>query len=238
MSFAGKQILVVGGSSGIGLATVGNLSAGGAQVYNLSRKAGASMPAGILHRNYDLLDENPNIEGFLPDKLDGLVYSVGSINLKPFNRVSADDLLNDFRINVAGAVKMIQLALPALKRSGNASVVLVSTVAASVGMSFHASIAASKGAINGLTLSLAAEFAPIRIRVNAVAPSLTDTPLAAALLNSPERREASAVRHPLGRVGTSEDISAAICFLLSDQSSWVTGQIIGVDGGLGHLRKN
>ena len=238
MSFAGKQILVVGGSSGIGLATVKNLSAGGAQVYNLSRKAGAHLPAGILHRNYDVLDENANVEGFLPDSLDGLVYSVGSINLKPFNRVSANDLLNDFRINVAGAVRVIQLALPALKRSGNASIVLVSTVAASVGMSFHASIAAAKGAVNGLTLSLAAEFAPIKIRVNAVAPSLTDTPLAAALLNSPERRESSALRHPLGRVGNPEDISAAITFLLSEQSSWVTGQIIGVDGGLGHLRKN
>ena len=238
MSFAGKQILVVGGSSGIGLSTVKKLSGDGAQVYNLSRRAGEYLPSGTLHQNYDVLDENADIEGFLPDSLNGLVYSVGSINLRPFNRVSANDLLNDFRINVAGAVKIIQLALPALKRSGNASIVLVSTVAASVGMSFHASIAAAKGAVNGLTLSLAAEFAPIKIRVNAVAPSLTDTPLAAALLNSPERREASALRHPLGRVGTSEDISAAITFLLSEQSSWVTGQIIGVDGGLGHLRKN
>ncbi len=238
MSFAGKQILVVGGSSGIGLSTVKRLSAGGALVYNISRRAGEYLPPGILHRNYDVLDENANIEGFLPDSLNGLVYSVGSINLKPFNRVSATDLLNDFRINVAGAVKIIQLALPALKRSGNASIVLVSTVAASVGMSFHASIATAKGAVNGLALSLAAEFAPIGVRVNAVAPSLTDTPLAAALLNSPERREASAGRHPLGRIGTPEDISAAITFLLSEQSSWVTGQIIGVDGGLGHLRKN
>ena len=238
MSFAGKNILVVGGSSGIGLAVVKALAIAGAQVYNLSRKAGEKLPAGIMHRNFDVLDPNASIEGFLPENLDGLVYSVGSITLKPFNRVTADDLLNDYKINVAGAVRVIQLALPALKRSGNASVVLISSVAAGVGMGFHASIAAAKGAINGLTLSLAAEFAPIKIRVNAVAPSLTDTPLAASLLNSPERREASATRHPLGRVGTPEDISDAISFLLSDKSTWVTGQIIGIDGGLGHVRKN
>jgi len=238
MSFAGKNILVVGGSSGIGLAVVKALAIAGAQVYNLSRKAGEKLPAGIMHRNFDVLDPNASIESFLPENLDGLVYSVGSITLKPFNRVTADDLLNDYKINVAGAVRVIQLALPALKRSGNASVVLISSVAAGVGMGFHASIAAAKGAINGLTLSLAAEFAPIKIRVNAVAPSLTDTPLAASLLNSPERREASATRHPLGRVGTPEDISDAISFLLSDKSTWVTGQIIGIDGGLGHVRKN
>ncbi len=238
MIFAGKNILIGGGSSGIGLATISSLVTEGANVYNLSRTANEQWPGGVKHKPFDVLDENVGLDGFLPDRLDGLVYAVGSINLKPFNRLTTDDFINDYKINVTGAARVIQLALPALKRSGNASIVLMSSVAAGVGMSFHASIAAAKGAINGLTLSLAAEFAPNKIRVNAIAPSLTDTPLAVHLLNSPEKRETSASRHPLDRIGTTGDMASAIIFLLSEQSSWMTGQIIGVDGGMAHIRKS
>lgn len=236
MSWQGKNILVVGGSSGIGLSLVQHLAESGSNVYNLSRTAGRDWPAAVQHRAYDVLQDDAVPEGFLPAQLDGLVYAVGSINLKPFSRYTNDDLLRDYRLNVTGAVRILQQALPALKRSGKASVVLMSSVAASTGMSFHASIAAAKAAVNGLTLSLAAELGP-GIRVNAVAPSLTDTPLGSHLLNTPEKRDASAARHPLARIGQPEDVAAAIMFLLSAESSWVTGQIIGVDGGLGNVRK-
>lgn len=238
MIFAGKNILVIGGSSGIGLSVITALSCEGASVYNLSRTANDHWPSGINHREWDVTGENNVPADFLPDTLHGLLYAVGSINIKPFNRLTGDDFINDFRINVTGAVRAIQTALPALKKSGGASVVLMSSVAASVGMGFHSSVAAAKGAVNGLTLALAAELAPGKIRVNAVAPSLTDTRLAAQLLNTPEKREASALRHPLGNVGTPGDIARAIIFLLSPENSWVTGQIIGVDGGMSNVRKS
>jgi len=235
MSFIDKNILIAGGSSGIGLAAVSGLATAGANVYNLSRTVSNLWPSGVKHHAFDIGSENTVPDGFLPDRLHGLVYAVGSINLKPFNRLTPDDFMNDYMLNVIGAVRVIQLALPALKRSGNAGIVLISSVAAGVGMGFHSSVAAAKGAINGLTLALAAELASNKIRVNAVAPSLTDTPLAAHLLNTPEKRDASALRHPLGRIGTTEDIASAIIFLLSGQSAWMTGQIIGVDGGMGHI---
>ncbi|MBS1526923.1 MAG: SDR family oxidoreductase [Bacteroidetes bacterium] len=238
MIFAGKNILIVGGSSGIGLTVVSGLSHEGARIYNLSRTSNEHWPPGIERLPFDVLADTAPAAGFLPEKLDGLVYLPGSINLKPFNRLTTNDFFTDYQINVLGAVNVLQHSLPALKNAGNASVVLMSSVAATVGMSFHASIAAAKGAINGLTLSLAAELAPHKIRVNAIAPSLTDTPLAAQLLSSAEKRESAAMRHPLGRFGAADDIAGSILFLLSDQSSWLTGQIIGVDGGMGSLRKN
>ncbi|MCU0467268.1 MAG: SDR family oxidoreductase [Arcicella sp.] len=229
-----KNILVVGASSGIGYEIAKSLISKGNTVFSASR----NQPdiAGVTHVSWDA--QNPDGAAFasLPDTIDGLVYCPGTINLKPFHRLSQDDFKNDFQLNVLGAISVIQTLLPKLKKSDSASVVLFSTVAVKVGMGFHASVAASKGAIEGLTLSLAAELAPAKIRVNCVAPSLTDTPLAKNLLSSDEKKEASNKRHPIGRYGTSADIANISTFLLGDEASWITGQIFGVDGGMGSLK--
>jgi 3-oxoacyl-[acyl-carrier protein] reductase len=233
-NFQDQHILIVGASSGIGLALAQKLVVAGATVYSASRHA----PEGVAvaqHLPVDFADPSASLGG-LPDCLDGLVYCPGSITLKPFGRLSADDFLKDYQINVLGAVRAIQASLNALKKSDRASVVLFSTVAASVGMNYHASIAAAKGAVEGLAKSLAAEFAVNRIRFNVLAPSLTDTPLAKTLLSTPEKQEASAKRHPLGRVGTAQDLADAAAFLLSNEAGWITGQVIGVDGGMASLR--
>ncbi len=238
MDFNDKNILVVGGSSGIGLSLVKLLLINGATVYNLSRTASGEWPGNVQHTNIDVLGDISLLPELLPDKLHGLVYAVGSINLKPFNRLTEEDFLRDYKLNVLGAVKIIQMGLKSLKNSGSASIVLISSVAARTGMSFHASIASAKSGVEGLALTLAAELAPNQIRVNVVAPSLTDTPLAHNLLSTPEKKEASAKRHPLGKFGNPDDISNAIAFLLSSESSWMTGQVIGIDGGIGKLKSN
>jgi 3-oxoacyl-[acyl-carrier protein] reductase len=236
MSLKNKNILVVGGSSGIGLALIKHLAVQEVNIYNISRNPSDEWPEGINHIQADVLGDLSNIEAQLPEQLHGLVYSVGSINLKPFQRLSREDFLNDYKINVLGATDIIHLSLKALKASGDASIVLYSSVAAKAGMPFHASIASAKAAIEGLTLSLAAEFSSFKIRVNAIAPSLTDTPLAKNLLSTEEKKEASAKRHPLNRIGAPDDIALATQFLLSDHSGWVTGQVIGIDGGLSTLK--
>jgi NAD(P)-dependent dehydrogenase (short-subunit alcohol dehydrogenase family) len=163
------------------------------------------------------------------------VYCPGTINLKPFNRLTISDFQKDFQVNVLGAVQVLQTILPQLKKEG-ASVVLFSTVAATLGMGFHASVAVSKAGVEGLTKSLAAEFATAKIRFNCIAPSLTDTPLAGNLLSTPEKREAADKRHPLGRIGTPEELAQAAIFLLSPQSSWITGQVWNIDGGMSAIK--
>ncbi|AMR34361.1 oxidoreductase [Mucilaginibacter sp. PAMC 26640] len=236
MSLKNKNILIVGGSSGIGLSLIKHLAIQEANIFNISRNPSAEWPEGINHIQADILGDLSAVVDQLPDQLHGLVYSAGSINLKPFQRLTNDDFLNDYKINVLGATEIIRMALKGLKNAGGASIVLYSSVAAKAGMPFHASIAAAKGAIEGLTVSLAAELSTSQIRVNAIAPSLTDTPLAQSLLSTEEKRSSSAKRHPLGKIGKPDDIAFATQFLLSEHSGWITGQIIGIDGGLGALR--
>lgn len=229
-----RNIIIAGGSTGIGLSLVKALSAEN-NVIEYSRSGTKSEEApGVTHRYLDVMSDAWEL-GTLPEVVDGFVYSPGTINLKPFRRISGSDMLMDFRLNVVGAFRFIQMIYPHLRKSEHASVVLFSTVAAGTGMAFHSSVAASKGAIEGLVRSLAAEFAP-RIRVNAVAPSLTDTPLAASLLATEKRRDQSADMHPLKRYGTVVDQVNAVKFLLGEESSWITGQILHVDGGLSAVR--
>lgn len=233
-----KNILVVGGSSGIGLSLIKMLSAQGHQIMHLSRtQSEVLQELHIPHITWDVKNPLPiTLENDLPDTLHGLVYCPGTINLKPFHRLTEDEFLEDFQVNVLGAVKILQASLKSLKKAKQASVVLYSTVAARLGMNFHSSIAVAKSGVEGLCKSLAAEWAMYGIRVNAIAPSLTDTPLASKLLSSDEKREASAKRHPLGKIGQPEDIASLTAFLLSDQANWITGQMIGVDGGMGALK--
>jgi NAD(P)-dependent dehydrogenase (short-subunit alcohol dehydrogenase family) len=180
------------------------------------------------------VDEIINID-FLPEILDGIIYCPGSINLRPFERIKPADFVSDFNLQVIGAVKLIQAVLPRLKKSNRASITLFSTVAVQNGLPFHSQVAASKGAVEGLTRALAAELAPT-IRVNCIAPSLTDTPLAAGLLNTDIKREANAMRHPLKKIGSATDIANMAAFLISDKAAWITGQIIHVDGGMSSIK--
>lgn len=228
-----QNILIIGASSGIGKALAELLTNNSIQVYGTYRHTPIEDNQQIRYQFFDASDPEAAIE--IPETLSGLVYCPGEITLRPFNRIEPTAFETSFRVQVSGAIKTIQAALPALKRSGNASVVLFSSVAAQTGMAFHSQVAACKGAIEGLCKSLAAELAP-GIRVNCIAPSLTDTPLAAGLLNTPEKREASAKRHPLQRIGEAMDIAEAARFLLSEQSSWITGQILHVDGGMSGIK--
>jgi len=229
-----RPILIVGGNSGIGLATVRLLRDQSREIVVAARSHCALDSLGINPLPFDA--EAPTLSpDQLPEALGGLAYFPGTISLKPFHRLTHDDFRRDLEINLLGAVQAIQASLPALKRSDRASVVLFSTVAVAQGMPFHASIAAAKGAVEGLARSLAAELAP-SIRVNLIAPSLTDTPLAASLLNSDTKREASTKRHPLQQVGDAEDIAQLVCHLLSDASKFITGQTFRPDGGLSSTR--
>lgn len=231
-----KNIVIIGHSSGIGAALSQQLSAEKTtSVYGTYCKHQPSAgPENVSSHHLDVLSENPDYS-FLPDTIHGLAYCVGAINLKPMLRCSNEDFLQDYRLQVLGAVTAIRSTLPALKKSGNASVVLFSSVAVQTGFPFHSLVSASKGAIEGLTRALAAELAP-SIRVNCIAPSLTETPLAGSLLNTPEKITAHAQRHPLKKIGEASDIAAAAAYLLSGESKWVTGQVLKVDGGMSALR--
>jgi len=231
-----KKYLIVGGSSGIGFEIVNELSNRGDDVYVGSRTSDKITGLrGVQHLRLDVSQPPDLLEG-LPEALHGVAYCPGTIRLKPFQRLTREDFLEDLQVNFLGAAHITKACLPNLKNSPTgASIVLFSTVAVATGIPFHASIAGAKGAVEGLTRSLAAELAP-RIRVNAIAPSLTDTPLAASLLSSDEKRQAAADRHPIKRIGSPQDIARLAVFLLSDTASWVTGQVLHVDGGMGTLR--
>jgi NAD(P)-dependent dehydrogenase (short-subunit alcohol dehydrogenase family) len=229
-----KNILIIGASSGIGAALAAQVLEQGANLYTASRTQGAT--EGLAHYYFDAQAPDYSVFAQLPDVLHGVVYAPGTINLKPFGRFSEEEFKADFQVNVLSAIGVLQAVQPKLKRANGASVVLFSTVAVQTGMGYHASVAVSKGAIEGLTRALAAEFAPQQIRVNAIAPSLTDTPLAKQLLSTDDKKEASNRRHPIGRYGTAADVAHAAAFLLSDNSSWVTGQVLGIDGGMGSLK--
>lgn len=218
-----KRVLILGGNSGIGASLNEILQAEGVETILWSRS----------QDGLDVTEAEPQFP-VLEGAIDALVYCPGSINLKPFRGLKIGDFEHDMNVNYLGAVKTIKHVLPNLKAAENASIVLFSSVAVQKGMPFHSSIAGAKGAVEGLTRALAAEFAPA-IRVNCIAPSLTDTPLAEKLLRNEKQREGAAQRHPLKSVGTPEDIAHMAHFLISEKAQWISGQILGVDGGMSSL---
>jgi NAD(P)-dependent dehydrogenase (short-subunit alcohol dehydrogenase family) len=236
-----NKIIIYGGSGGIGSMTGKLLRERGYELHLVGRDEGKlSKVAEELGASYtigDVTDDQlfKRVTQEAGVVLDGLVYAIGTINLRSFSRLNEQDFLNDFQVNALGAARAIQAALPALKKSEKASVVLYSSIAAIQGFALHASIGMAKAAVSGLTISLAAELAP-KIRVNAIAPSLTQTPLGDKVVSSEQMQTAIAGMHPLPRLGTPMDIASLTAFLISAESSWITGQIFSVDGGRSTLR--
>jgi NAD(P)-dependent dehydrogenase (short-subunit alcohol dehydrogenase family) len=229
-----KNFVVIGHSTGIGAAIREELSKDNV-VFGSYYKNSVALNNGNVNSFYlNVLDEQLDLS-VLPDVIDGIVYCPGAIQLKPFARIPSQDFLADYQLQVLGAIKVIQTILPKLKAAEQSSIVLMSTVAVQTGFNFHSIVSASKGALEGLTKALAAEFAP-KIRVNCIAPSITQTPLAGQLLSTPEKITANADRHPLKKIGQPEDIAHLACFLLTDKSSWMTGQILHADGGMSTVK--
>lgn len=224
-----RNHVIIGGSSGIGEALVNLLEAEEGNVIATYHQHAKEDRPRVQYIPLDVLTNKLDLDA-LPEEIHGLAYCPGSINLKPFHRFSHEEFIADFELQVLGATKIIQQLLPRLKKTRDASIVLFSTIAVQSGYSFHSQVAMSKGAIEGLTRSLASEFAPL-IRVNAIAPSITNTSLASKFLSTPEKVDAQAERNPLKKIGTAQDIAEAAHYLLSPKSSWVTGQIIHIDGG-------
>jgi len=245
-----KNYVVIGGTSGIGASLVELLSA-----ENNVWFTGTRDPQSLDHRHpspdtrhltpdtrhltpdyqkLDLTADNPDFS-WLPDTIHGIAYCVGAIALKPFHRIKPQEFIDDYNKQTLGAIKTLQAAYNALKNAENSSVVLFSTVAVQTGFPFHTLVSSSKGAIEGLIRALAAEWAP-KVRINAIAPSITQTPLAGNLLNSPEKIEANAARHPLKKIGQPQDIAKLAQFLLSEDSSWITGQVHHIDGGISNIK--
>ena len=229
-----KNILLIGGSSGIGLSLVNQISLDH-NVY-VACRSNNSLPENVNYINYDVLNDELDSSS-LPETIDSFIYLPGSINLRPFKSLSIESFKEDLEINFIGLIKSLKSVLKNLTTSNSASIVLFSTVAVQRGMPFHSSVSSSKGAIEGLAKSLAAELSP-KIRVNVIAPSLVNTPLANRFLNNDIKIEKSANRHPLKRIGSASDIANLTDYLISDKSSWITGQIIAVDGGLSTIETN
>lgn len=222
-----KTFVIIGSTSGIGLSITQKLIQNN-RVFGVSRREHSEVNhTNYTHFSFDLIGDSWDTIPF-PEQIDGLIYCPGSIQLKPLKMLTDKVIREDMEINFFGAINCIKALSDRLQQ--NSSILLFSTVAVQQGMPFHASISSAKGAIEGLTRSLAAEFAP-KVRVNSIAPSIVDTPLAKRLLNNDRKRELISDKHPLKRVGEVEDISELACFLLSASASWITGQIIGVDGG-------
>jgi NAD(P)-dependent dehydrogenase (short-subunit alcohol dehydrogenase family) len=230
-----KNFLLIGGSYGIGLAIARELQYEN-KVFIASRTNEAINDMNVTHIPFDAATDTLDTS-LLPEVIDGFVYCPGSINLRPFRGLKPEAFESDLQINFISMIKALQTVLPNLTAANQSSVVLFSSVAAGMGMPFHTSVAAAKGAIEGFAKALAAEYAP-KIRVNVIAPSLTDTPLAEKFLSNDEKKEKSAQRHPLKRVGTPEDMATTARFLLSEDSSWISGQIFHVDGGMSTLLVN
>ncbi|WP_299551053.1 SDR family oxidoreductase [Seonamhaeicola sp.] len=221
-----NTVIVVGGSKGIGKAIV-EQSVANLKIINISRSAPDIQHPNLIHHSCDITDDAlPHI-----DHADGLVYCPGSINLKPISRLSMDDFKNDFEINVLGAVKVIQKYLPILKQGNRPSIVLFSTVAAKLGMPFHASIAVAKSGVEGLVKSLGAELAPT-IRINAIAPTVTNTDLAAKLLRNDTQVANITQRHPLKKILAPNEVADMALFLLSEKAASISGQIFELDCGI------
>nr|WP_299340009.1 SDR family oxidoreductase [Allomuricauda sp.] len=225
-----KNILLIGGSYGIGLEIAKQLS-GNYYVYVASRTNEGLTNLGVSHFPFDVTSDDISALD-LPDELHGFVFCPGSINLKPFKMLGEDAFRQDMEINFFSLMKTVKAVIP--KMADNSSMVFFSTVAVGTGMPFHTSVSAAKGAIEGFAKSLAAEYAP-KIRVNTIAPSLVDTPLAGRLLSNDKKKEMMSQRHPLKRVGSVEDIANMATFLLNSENGWITGQVIGIDGGMSTL---
>lgn len=228
-----KNILLIGGSHGIGFSMASQLHQNH-NIFVASRTNEGLENLNVTHLPFDVLTDDLDIS-LLPEELHGFAYCPGSINLKPFKMMSLDTFQDDMQLNFFSLVKVVKTIIP--KMTEGSSMVFFSTVAVGTGMPFHTSVAAAKGAVEGFAKSMAAEYAP-RIRVNVVAPSLVDTSLAKRLLSNDRKREMMNERHPLKRVGEAEDIANIAVFLLSDNSTWMTGQIVGVDGGMSTLNVN
>lgn len=227
-----KNILLIGGSQGIGFEIAKNLC----QTNNVivaSRNIGNLEGLNVQHIPFDASTDTLDLNS-LPETIDGFVYCPGSINLKPFKNLKMEHFQEDLEINYLHMVKIFQTILPKLLQSPQSSVVLFSSVAATTGMPFHSSIAGAKAAVEGFAKAIAAEFAP-KIRINTIAPSITNTPLADKFLNSEVKTERAAERHPLKKVGQPQDIAQMAQFLLSEDASWITGQVFHVDGGMSTL---
>ena len=228
-----RNYIIIGGSSGIGKELVHLLENQGENILATYNKNNIADRQNVNYIKFDVLTDTLNLDD-LPEEIHGLAYCPGSINLKPFHRFTDEDFIEDFKLQVLGATKIIRHLLPKIKKSQDGSIVLFSTVAVQSGFSFHSQVAMSKGAIEGLTRSLAAELSPT-IRVNAIAPSLTNTNLAKKFLNTPEKISLQSEKNPLKKVGNARDIAEAAVYLLTQKSSWITGQILHVDGGFSNI---